>query len=216
MHRFMRLRRNQHLLHGQQHEAHDGLGSRVRPVRPRRSPCRARTTSPFPSVDRVPGKTQIDGARFWNPGYVDWREANARRTSFRPESLSTGGDITPGRWLEFLQERPIGPYPGTTELLLELRQAVAIGCLSNTNVSHKEDQSALRPVLEIFDRRPLSFELRLRKQGIAIYQADADRLRYNPDGSSSWTISARMSMRLALSDPVNRPIQGLSRSTIDP
>ena len=92
-----------------------------------------------------------------------------------------GVDITPARWLEILQEWPIGPYPGTTELLLELRQAVTIGCLSNTNALHWEDQSARWPVLEFFDHRFLSFELGLRKPDIAIYQAVADRMPCNPD-----------------------------------
>jgi glucose-1-phosphatase len=90
-------------------------------------------------------------------------------------------DITPARWLEILQEWPIGPYPGTTEVLLELQQAVAIGCLSNTNALHWEDQSARWPVLETFDHRFLSFELGVRKPDIAIYQAVDERLPHKPD-----------------------------------
>jgi glucose-1-phosphatase len=92
-----------------------------------------------------------------------------------------GVDITPAKWLEILQAWPIGPYPGTAELLLGLQQTVAIGCLSNTNALHWEDQSTRWPELEIFDHRFLSFELGLRKPDIAIYQAVADRLPFNPD-----------------------------------
>ncbi len=90
-------------------------------------------------------------------------------------------DITPTRWLEVLQAWPIGPYPGTTELLLRLHQAVAIGCLSNTNALHWKDQSARWPMLEIFDYRFLSFEMGLRKPEIAIYRAVADRLPFDPE-----------------------------------
>ena len=92
-----------------------------------------------------------------------------------------GVDITPAQWLEILRASPIGPYRGTTELLFGLQQTVAIGCLSNTNALHWEDQSARWPELEIFDHRFLSFELGLRKPDIAIYQAVADRLPHNPD-----------------------------------
>ncbi len=91
-----------------------------------------------------------------------------------------GVDITPAQWLGILQAWPIGPYRGTAELLLGLQQTVAIGCLSNTNALHWEDQSARWPVLEIFDHRFLSFELGLRKPDIAIYLAVADHLPYNP------------------------------------
>jgi glucose-1-phosphatase len=92
-----------------------------------------------------------------------------------------GVDITPGRYLEILRDWPIGPYPGTTELLSELHEVVEIGCLSNTNAMHWEDQAARWPELEMFDYRFLSFELGLRKPDLAIYQAVADHLPYDPD-----------------------------------
>ena len=92
-----------------------------------------------------------------------------------------GVDITPARWLEILRAWPIGPYPGTADVLLDLQQSVAIGCLSNTNSLHWADQSARWPMLEIFDHRFLSFELGLRKPDIAIFQAVADRLPYSRD-----------------------------------
>ena len=92
-----------------------------------------------------------------------------------------GVDITPARYLEILRDWPIGPYPGTTELLSEIQQTVEIGCLSNTNDLHWEDQTARWPVLGMFDHRFLSFELGLRKPDIAIYQAVADRLPHDPD-----------------------------------
>ncbi len=92
-----------------------------------------------------------------------------------------GVDITPAQYLEILRDWPIGPYPGTSELLSEIHQVVGIGCLSNTNALHWEDQAARWPELETFDYRFLSFELGLRKPDRAIYQAVADRLPYDAD-----------------------------------
>ena len=92
-----------------------------------------------------------------------------------------GVAITPARYLEILREWPIGLYPGTTELLSEIHQAVEIGCLSNTNALHWEDQAARWPELGTFNYRFLSFELGLRKPDGAIYQAVAERLPYDTD-----------------------------------
>ena len=75
----------------------------------------------------------------------------------------------------------IGPYPGTSELLTELQNTVGIGCLSNINVMHWQDQSERWPVLTTFDDHFLSFELGLRKPDRAVFQAVADRLRLRPE-----------------------------------
>jgi glucose-1-phosphatase len=92
-----------------------------------------------------------------------------------------GVAVAPERILEIFRDWPIGPYPGTAELLADIRQVVEIGCLSNTNAMHWENQSARWPLLNTFDHRFLSFELGLRKPDVAIFQAVADRLPYNPD-----------------------------------
>ena len=92
-----------------------------------------------------------------------------------------GVDITAAQYLEILRDWPIGPYPGTSELLSEIHQVVGIGCLSNTNALHWEDQVARWPELEMFDHKFLSFELGLRKPDSAIFQAVADRLPYGRD-----------------------------------
>jgi glucose-1-phosphatase len=90
-------------------------------------------------------------------------------------------DITPARWLEILQGWPVGPYPGAADVLLELRPAAGIGCLSNTNSLHWKDQSTRWPMLEIFDHRFLSFELGLRKPDTAIFRTVADCLPHPPE-----------------------------------
>jgi glucose-1-phosphatase len=92
-----------------------------------------------------------------------------------------GVDITPERCQEVFREWVIGPYPGTTQLLAEVRQVVETGCLSNTNIMHWQDQSARWPALTTFDYRFLSFEIGLRKPDGEVFQAVADRLPYDPD-----------------------------------
>jgi glucose-1-phosphatase len=89
-------------------------------------------------------------------------------------------DIAPERFLEIFRDWPIGPYPGTAELLAEIQEAVPIGCLSNTNSMHWTHQASLWPELAIFDYRFLSFELGLAKPDPEIFQAVTDRLPFSP------------------------------------
>jgi putative hydrolase of the HAD superfamily len=90
-----------------------------------------------------------------------------------------GVDIAPERFLEIFRDWPIGPYPGTTELLGDLKRSVSIGCLSNTNSMHWEHQISLWPMLNIFDIRFLSFELGCAKPDEAIFHAVDDRLPFS-------------------------------------
>jgi putative hydrolase of the HAD superfamily len=89
-----------------------------------------------------------------------------------------GVDVAPQRFLEIFRDWPIGPYPGTTELLRELKRSVSIGCLSNTNTMHWEHQISLWPMLDMFDVRFLSFELGFAKPDEAIFRAVTDRLPF--------------------------------------
>jgi putative hydrolase of the HAD superfamily len=88
-------------------------------------------------------------------------------------------DIAPQRFLEIFRDWPIGPYPGTSELLGELKRSVSIGCLSNTNAMHWEHQTSLWPLLDMFDVRFLSFELGFAKPDEAIFHAVTDRLSFS-------------------------------------
>jgi len=92
-----------------------------------------------------------------------------------------GVETTPDQFLEVLMDWAIGPYPGTSELLAELQNTVGIGCLSNINAMHWQDQSERWPVPTTFDDHFLSFELGVRKPDRAVFQAVADRLRLHPD-----------------------------------
>ena len=90
-------------------------------------------------------------------------------------------DLPPERFLEIFRDWPIGPYAGTAEVLAEVKRSVQIGCLSNTNTMHWEHQTALWPMLDMFDFRFLSFELGFAKPDEAIFQAVADRLPFSRD-----------------------------------
>jgi putative hydrolase of the HAD superfamily len=103
-------------------------------------------------------------------------------TEFSTQVVAEWGlDVTPERFLEIFRDWPIGPYPGTTELLSELRRSVQIGCLSNTNSMHWEHQTSMWPVLDLFDFRFLSFEFGLAKPDEAIFRAVADRIPFRRD-----------------------------------
>ena len=85
-------------------------------------------------------------------------------------------DVTPERFLDMFRAWPIGPYPGAQDLLECVRRSVPIGCLSNTNALHWEHQSVAWPMLGMFDRTFLSFELGLVKPDADIFEAVADAL----------------------------------------
>ena len=89
--------------------------------------------------------------------------------------------MSPEQFLEIFRDWPIGPYPGTTELLVETQRSVPIGCLSNTNSMHWDHQTSQWPALGLFDFRFLSFELGLVKPDTAIFQAVADQLSVSRD-----------------------------------
>ena len=66
--------------------------------------------------------------------------------------------------------------PGSSELLADVQRSVPVGCLSNTNKLHWEDQIGRWPLIDLFDYRFLSFDLGLVKPDQAIFRAVADRL----------------------------------------
>jgi putative hydrolase of the HAD superfamily len=89
--------------------------------------------------------------------------------------------MSPERFLDIFRDWPIGPYPGTTELLTEVQRSVPIGCLSNTNALHWDHQSSRWPMLSLFDFRFLSFELGMVKPDAAIFEAVAGQLPVGRD-----------------------------------
>jgi putative hydrolase of the HAD superfamily len=91
-------------------------------------------------------------------------------------------DVTPEQFLEIFRDWPIGPLPGSAELLADVQRQVPVGCLSNTNTLHWEHQFARWPILAVFDHRFLSFDLGLVKPDRSVFKAVADRLQMRPDG----------------------------------
>jgi HAD superfamily hydrolase (TIGR01509 family) len=89
--------------------------------------------------------------------------------------------VSPEQFLELFRQWPVGPMPGSPELLVDVQQSVPIGCLSNTNKLHWEDQIGKWPMLDLFDYRFLSFDLGLVKPDPAIFRAVADRLPVRRD-----------------------------------
>ena len=89
--------------------------------------------------------------------------------------------VSPDRFMEVFRDWPIGPLPGSSELLAEVQRAVPIGCLSNTNTIHWEHQVKSWPLLGVFDYRFLSFDLGLVKPDRAVFQAVANRLPVSQD-----------------------------------
>jgi glucose-1-phosphatase len=92
-----------------------------------------------------------------------------------------GLSVSPEQFLELFRQWPVGPMAGSSELLAEVQRSVPIGCLSNTNQLHWEDQIGKWPMLDLFDHRFLSFDLGLVKPDPAIFRAVADRLPVPPD-----------------------------------
>ena len=89
--------------------------------------------------------------------------------------------VSPEQFLRVFREWPIGPYPGAAELLTEVRESVPIGCLSNINTTHWEDQVARWPILDLFDYRFLSFDLGLVKPDAAVFERVAELLPVERD-----------------------------------
>jgi len=117
-----------------------------------------------------------------SPWVRRFEKGECSATEFSTQVVSDWGlDIAPDRFLEIFRDWPIGPYRGTMELLTEVQRSMRIGCLSNTNSMHWEHQTAMWPVLDIFDFRFLSFEIGLAKPDEAIFQAVADRLPVRRD-----------------------------------
>jgi putative hydrolase of the HAD superfamily len=117
-----------------------------------------------------------------SPWVRRFEKGQCSATEFSVGVVSEWGiDIAPQRFLEIFRDWPVGPYPGATELLAQLKGSLSIGCLSNTNSMHWEHQISLWPLLAMFDIRFLSFELGLAKPDEAIFHAVTDRLPFSTD-----------------------------------
>ena len=74
----------------------------------------------------------------------------------------------------------MGPIPGAEELVRETKAAVPTAILSNTNRVHWEAGAGGWPLLDLFDRTFLSFELGMVKPDPEIFAHVVDQLAMVP------------------------------------
>jgi putative hydrolase of the HAD superfamily len=80
--------------------------------------------------------------------------------------LPVTGDVFLSEFREWL----VGPLPGAEELVAATRAAVPVGVLSNTNHVHWAAGAGRWPLLGLFDRAFLSFELGMVKPDPEIFE----------------------------------------------
>lgn len=78
-----------------------------------------------------------------------------------------------GEWL-------VGPLPGAEELVTQTRKAVPVAVLSNTNEVHWRAGAQSWPLLDLFDRAFLSFEIGMVKPDPEIFGHVVDELGTEP------------------------------------
>jgi HAD superfamily hydrolase (TIGR01509 family) len=77
--------------------------------------------------------------------------------------------VGPEEFLEAFVAWPRGLLPGARELVLSIRPALRVGCLSNTNALHADRQWSDFGLTELFDDRFLSHEMGLVKPDRAAF-----------------------------------------------
>jgi putative hydrolase of the HAD superfamily len=87
-----------------------------------------------------------------------------------------GLEVEPAAFLEVFAAWPVGPLRGADDLVESTRATVSVGCLSNTNALHWEENFRHWPILHVFDHRFLSFELGLLKPDRDLFDRVAELL----------------------------------------
>jgi HAD superfamily hydrolase (TIGR01509 family) len=87
-----------------------------------------------------------------------------------------GLGLSPAAFLEEFVTWPGPPYPGALDLVTEVRHALPVGCLSNTNATQWGAHAAAATVVDAFPLRFLSFELGMVKPDPEIFDAVAARV----------------------------------------
>jgi putative hydrolase of the HAD superfamily len=89
--------------------------------------------------------------------------------------------VEPDEFLASFRSWIGGPLVGADELVRETQQVTRVGCLSNTNSVHWDDQESRHAVLRAFDVRFLSFEIGCVKPDQVIFERVVDTLAVAPD-----------------------------------
>jgi glucose-1-phosphatase len=90
-------------------------------------------------------------------------------------------DVEPAVFLDAFRTWPGAPLPGADELVADVRASVAVGCLSNTNAMHTDDQFSKYEIFESFDYRFLSYQLGLVKPDRALFDRVAELVPVAPE-----------------------------------
>jgi putative hydrolase of the HAD superfamily len=90
-------------------------------------------------------------------------------------------EVTPDAFLAEFRDWLIGPFPGAEELVATARQTVPVACLSNTNHVHWEAGAGRWPLLSMFDRAFLSFEIGMVKPDPEIYEHVVEAFDVSPE-----------------------------------
>jgi putative hydrolase of the HAD superfamily len=116
------------------------------------------------------------------------------RGSCTPEAFAAGVvadwqlSVTGDAFLAEFRQWLVGPLPGAEELVTAARATVPVAVLSNTNRVHWEAGAARWPLLELFDRAFLSFEMGMVKPDAEVFEhvvqalgVDAERVLFLDD-----------------------------------
>ncbi len=82
--------------------------------------------------------------------------------------------VAPEEFLAAFRVWPVGPMPGAEALVAEVGAVVAVGCLSNTNSLHTEDQFSRWGIFATFEPRFLSHELGVLKPDRELFERVAE------------------------------------------
>ena len=89
--------------------------------------------------------------------------------------------VTAEEFLDEFRGWLVGPLPGATELVAEVRREVPVALLSNTNRVHWEAGADRWPLLREFDHTFLSFQLGLVKPDPEVFGHVVTQLGHPPD-----------------------------------
>lgn len=78
--------------------------------------------------------------------------------------------LSPADFVDDFRRWSAGPFPGAIDLVRSLGEAVAVGCLTNTNPVHWQQHLDRWGLVEHFDWRFASHELGLMKPDPAVYE----------------------------------------------
>ncbi len=103
-----------------------------------------------------------------------------------PEEFSRGVvedwglTVEPSEFLDLFARWPTGPMNGAEDLVTEVATRAEVGCLSNTNALHWDDQVEHWPLMSHFDPCFLSHRLGLVKPDREVFERVAESLHVEP------------------------------------